>query len=107
VTDRPTPGDRGTLFIVATPIGNLGDVTQRSLEVLRAVPLIAAEDTRVTRRLLARHGIGARTVSFHVRNAAGRLPELLTHLHGSADLALVTDAGTPAVSDPNDEVVQA
>ena len=97
----------GRLFVVATPIGNLGDVTLRAIETLRAVPLIAAEDTRVSRRLLDRHGIETRLVSFHARNAGRRLPELLGHLRGGADLALVTDAGTPGVSDPGDELVRA
>lgn len=97
----------GRLYIVATPIGNLGDVTLRALETLRAVPLIAAEDTRLSRRLLGRYQIGTRLISFHARNAAARLPELLAHLGGGADLALITDAGTPGVSDPGDELVRA
>jgi 16S rRNA (cytidine1402-2'-O)-methyltransferase len=97
----------GRLFIVATPIGNLSDVTLRSLEVLRDVPLIAAEDTRLTRRLLDRHGIATRTTSFHAQSSPGRLAELLAHLRAGADLALVTDAGTPSVSDPGDDLVAA
>lgn len=97
----------GRLFVVATPIGNLGDVTLRALETLRDVPLVAAEDTRLTRRLFARHEIGTRLVSFHAMNASARMPELLAHLRGGVDLALVTDAGTPAVSDPGDELVRA
>jgi 16S rRNA (cytidine1402-2'-O)-methyltransferase len=96
----------GRLFVVATPIGNLADVTYRALEVLRTVPLIAAEDTRHSRRLLAPHAITTHLVSFHARNAAGRLPELLDHLRGSADLALITDAGTPGVSDPGEDLVR-
>ena len=98
---------RGTLYVVATPIGNLGDVTLRALEVLRAVPLIAAEDTRVTRRLLDRYEVGARTVSYHARSGPARERELLAHLEGGADLALVTDAGTPVVSDPGEGLVAA
>ena len=97
----------GRLFVVATPIGNLADVTLRSLEVLRDVPLIAAEDTRLTRRLLERHGIATRTTSFHAQSGPGRLAELLAHLRFGADLALVTDAGTPSVSDPGDDLVAA
>ena len=97
----------GHLFVVATPIGNLGDVTLRALEILGAVPLVAAEDTRHTRRLFARHGLATRLVSYHARNAAARGPELLAHLRGGADLALVTDAGTPLVSDPGCELVAA
>jgi 16S rRNA (cytidine1402-2'-O)-methyltransferase len=92
---------------VATPIGNLGDVTLRALEVLGSVPLVAAEDTRLTRRLFARHGLATRLVSYHARNAAARGPELLAHLRGGADLAIVTDAGTPLVSDPGGELVAA
>lgn len=97
----------GILYVVATPIGNLGDVTLRALEVLRAVPLVAAEDTRLTRRLWARHGVATHLVSYHVRNAAQRAPELLAHLRGGADLAIVTDAGTPLVSDPGEGLVAA
>ena len=99
--------DRGSLFVVATPIGNLGDVTLRALETLRGVPLIAAEDTRIARRLLARYEIETRLVSYHARSGPGRANELLEHLRGGADLALVTDAGTPAVSDPGGELVAA
>ena len=97
----------GRLFVVATPIGNLGDVTLRALEVLRAVPLVAAEDTRHSHRLLGPHGITTHLVSFHARNATSRLPELLAHLRSGADLALITDAGTPGVSDPGEDLVRA
>ena len=97
----------GRLFVVATPIGNLSDVTLRAIEVLREVPLIAAEDTRLTHRLLARHGISTRMISYHARSTPGRLEELLVHLRGGADLALVTDAGTPSVSDPGEDLVAA
>ena len=99
--------ESGTLFVVATPIGNLGDVTFRALETLGAVPLIAAEDTRIARRLLARYGIETRVVSYHARSGPGRAGQLLDHLRAGADLALVTDAGTPAVSDPGGELVAA
>ena len=105
---EPSPtGSPGTLYVVATPIGNLGDVTLRALEVLRAVPLIAAEDTRISRRLLVRYEIATRTVSFHARSGPARLAELVAHLRAGADLALVTDAGTPAVSDPGADLVAA
>jgi 16S rRNA (cytidine1402-2'-O)-methyltransferase len=97
----------GTLYLVATPIGNLGDVTLRAIEVLRAVPLIAAEDTRVTRRLLDRYEITTRTVSYHAQSGPGRERELLAHLAAGEDLALVTDAGTPVVSDPGEGLVTA
>ena len=97
----------GTLYVVATPIGNLGDVTYRALEVLRAVPLIAAEDTRITRRLLDRYEIPTRTTSYHAQSGPARARELLAHLEGGQDLALVTDAGTPVVSDPGEGLVAA
>jgi 16S rRNA (cytidine1402-2'-O)-methyltransferase len=95
----------GILYVVATPIGNLSDITLRAIEVLRGVPLVAAEDTRLTRRLWARHGIDSRLVSYHARSTAARRDELLAHLASGADLALVTDAGTPLVSDPGGELV--
>jgi 16S rRNA (cytidine1402-2'-O)-methyltransferase len=97
----------GTLYLVATPIGNLGDVTQRSIEVLRGVPLVAAEDTRVSRRLLARFEIGTRMVSYHARSDPRRGLELLAHLRVGGDLALVTDAGTPSISDPGTDLAAA
>jgi 16S rRNA (cytidine1402-2'-O)-methyltransferase len=97
----------GTLYVVATPIGNLGDITLRGLEVLRSVPLVAAEDTRMTRRLWARHGIDTALVSFHAQSGLAKVRELVAHLAGGADLALVTDAGTPLVSDPGAELVSA
>jgi 16S rRNA (cytidine1402-2'-O)-methyltransferase len=92
---------------VATPIGNLSDVTLRALQVLGDVPLIAAEDTRLTKRLLDRHGLTARLTSFHAKSGPGRLATLLDHLRSGSDLALVTDAGTPAVSDPGEDLVSA
>jgi 16S rRNA (cytidine1402-2'-O)-methyltransferase len=107
VTDRRAEQPGGTLYIVATPIGNLGDITLRALEVLRTVPLVAAEDTRLTRRLWARHGLDTHLVSYHARNAARKEPELLAHLAAGQDLALVTDAGTPLISDPGEGIVAA
>jgi 16S rRNA (cytidine1402-2'-O)-methyltransferase len=103
----PAGGGGGILYVVATPIGNLGDVTLRALEVLAAVPLIAAEDTRLSKRLLDRHSIASRMTSYHVRSGPGRLATLLEHLRAGADLALVTDAGTPVVSDPGADLVAA
>jgi 16S rRNA (cytidine1402-2'-O)-methyltransferase len=100
-------GTGGILYVVATPIGNLGDITLRALEVLASVPLIAAEDTRHTRRLLDHHAIKTRMTSYHARSVAARTASLLDHLRGGADLALVTDAGTPSVSDPGGELVAA
>ncbi|MGD0017821.1 MAG: 16S rRNA (cytidine(1402)-2'-O)-methyltransferase [Candidatus Limnocylindrales bacterium] len=97
----------GRLFVVATPIGNLGDVTFRAVEVLRSVPLVAAEDTRLTRRLFARYEIVTHMVSYHARSGRGRELGLLEHLRSGRDLALVTDAGTPLVSDPGGELASA
>jgi 16S rRNA (cytidine1402-2'-O)-methyltransferase len=100
-------GTGGVLYVVATPIGNLADITLRAIEILRTVPLIAAEDTRHTRRLLDHHAIASRMTSYHAQSDAGRTAALLEHLRGGADLALVTDAGTPSVSDPGGELVAA
>jgi 16S rRNA (cytidine1402-2'-O)-methyltransferase len=97
----------GTLFVVATPIGNLEDITLRALRVLREVDLIAAEDTRRTAKLLAHHGIATPTISFHSHNARGRLPNLLQRLRNGESIALVSDAGTPGISDPGEELVRA
>ena len=94
-----------SLYVVATPIGNLGDVTLRALEVLRSVPLVAAEDTRVARRLLARYEISTPLVSYHARSGPRRTDELLERLRAGDDVAIVTDAGTPGVSDPGEELV--
>ncbi|WP_244083275.1 16S rRNA (cytidine(1402)-2'-O)-methyltransferase [Desulforhabdus sp. TSK] len=85
---------------MATPIGNLGDITLRALETLRAVDVIAAEDTRHTRKLLSHYDIHKPLTSYHSHNAAQRGPELLGRLLQGQDVALVTDAGTPAISDP-------
>jgi len=97
----------GTLFVVATPIGNLEDITLRALRVLREADLIAAEDTRRTARLLARHAISTPTVSFHEHNTRTALPKLISRLEESKAVALVTDAGTPGISDPGVELVRA
>jgi 16S rRNA (cytidine1402-2'-O)-methyltransferase len=94
------------LYIVATPIGNLEDITLRALRVLREVGLIAAEDTRVTRRLLARHDIDTPLTSYHEHNKQTKIPELLSKLQ-DMDIALVSDAGTPGVNDPGQELVSA
>lgn len=97
----------GTLFVVATPIGNLEDITLRALRVLREVDLIAAEDTRRTARLLARHAISTPTLSFHEHNARARIPQLVSRLEAGQSVAVVTDAGTPGISDPGVELVDA
>lgn len=97
----------GTLYMVATPIGNLGDITLRALETLKAVDLILCEDTRVTRTLTARHGIQKPLRSFFAGNEERRLVPVLERLKGSESVALVTDAGTPGVSDPGYLLVRA
>ena len=97
----------GTLHVVATPIGNLEDITLRALRVLREVDVIAAEDTRRTAKLLIHHGISTPTLSFHEHNTHGRIPQLTRRLEAGESIALVTDAGTPGVSDPGAELVQA
>jgi 16S rRNA (cytidine1402-2'-O)-methyltransferase len=90
----------GTLHIVATPIGNLADASPRALDTLKAVDLIACEDTRTTRTLLARYGIATRTVALHAHNERAAAAKLVGLLREGKDIALVSDAGTPALSDP-------
>ena len=93
--------------MVATPIGNLGDVTQRALATLRAVHTVFAEDTRHTRGLLAHHGIATRLAALHEHNEREASRELVRHLEEGRDVAVVTDAGTPAISDPGAHAVAA
>lgn len=93
------------LYVVATPIGNLGDVTARALEVLRAVDIVAAEDTRVTQGLLAHFGIGAKLVSLREHNERAASESIVRMLSEGRSVALVSDAGTPAVSDPGSLLV--
>ena len=95
------------LAVCATPIGNLGDVTLRVLEELRAADVVLAEDTRHTRALLARHGVRAELVSYHEHNEAARVAELLPRLRAGERMALVSDAGLPLVSDPGARLVRA
>ncbi|HEY7863248.1 MAG TPA: 16S rRNA (cytidine(1402)-2'-O)-methyltransferase [Thermoanaerobaculia bacterium] len=104
--ESPAPLPAGTLFVVATPIGNLEDITLRALRVLRGVDLVAAEDTRRTRSLLEAYGVRAPVVSYFEQNQARRGPELLRRLQTGARIALVTDAGTPGVSDPGFRLVR-
>jgi len=95
------------LHVVATPIGNLGDLTERARTVLAAVETVAAEDTRHTGRLLSHLGIRARLVSLHEHNERQRVPELIDRMRGGASVALVSDAGTPGISDPGYPLVAA
>jgi 16S rRNA (cytidine1402-2'-O)-methyltransferase len=90
----------GTLYVVATPIGNLADSSPRAIETLRAADLIACEDTRTSRTLLARHGINARTVALHEHNERAATPKLIAALRAGRNVALVSDAGTPGLADP-------
>jgi 16S rRNA (cytidine1402-2'-O)-methyltransferase len=98
---------KGKLYLVATPIGNLGDITLRALETLRQVDLIAAEDTRRTRHLLAYYGITTPTCSLHAHNEQAKTAALIAQLLRGSSLALVSDAGTPLVNDPGFPLVAA
>jgi len=100
VTEDSGEKGPGTLFVVATPIGNLADITLRALDVLRSVDRIAAEDTRRTRKLLSFYDIHKPLVSYHGHNIQKRGPELIARMLEGEDIALVTDAGTPGISDP-------
>jgi 16S rRNA (cytidine1402-2'-O)-methyltransferase len=99
---RAAPG----LYLVATPIGNLGDVTLRALETLAGVDMVACEDTRVTRRLFDRYGLATPLIAYHDHNAAAARPKLLARLDAGAAVALVSDAGTPLISDPGFKLVR-
>jgi 16S rRNA (cytidine1402-2'-O)-methyltransferase len=100
---RPAPG----LYVVATPIGHLGDISLRGLEVLAAADVIACEDTRVTRKLTDRYGISTPLTAYHDHNAAVARPKLLARLAAGERVALVSDAGTPLISDPGYKLVRA
>ena len=100
-SSKTAPLDPGpTLYLVATPIGNLEDITLRALRVLKGVDLIACEDTRQTQKLLNHYGISTRTISYHEHNEMTKAAELVVDLEGGARIALVTDAGMPGISDP-------
>jgi 16S rRNA (cytidine1402-2'-O)-methyltransferase len=95
----------GILYIVATPIGNFGDVTVRALEVLKQVDLVLSEDTRVTKKLLSHYEIATPTLSCHEHTERGRLAQIIERLKAGESMALVTDAGTPGLSDPGNVLV--
>jgi len=97
----------GTLYLVATPIGNLSDITHRALQVLRDIDLIACEDTRHTQKLLNHYGITTKTVSYHEHNEQQRAVQLIDQLKQGTSIAVVSDAGTPAISDPGFRLVRA
>jgi 16S rRNA (cytidine1402-2'-O)-methyltransferase len=103
----PVAGQRPTLFVVATPIGNLEDITLRALRVLREVSVVAAEDTRRTGNLLRHYEIRTALISLHEHNERQRAPQLIRRLEAGESIALVTDAGTPGISDPGARVVAA
>ena len=105
--DRAQPARAGALYVVATPLGNLRDLTLRAIDVLRSADRIAAEDTRVTAKLLAHLGIATRPFSVRAQNEAARAAEIAGALGRGESVALVTDAGTPGVSDPGARVVRA
>lgn len=98
--------EKGTLYVCATPIGNLGDITVRVLEVLREADLIAAEDTRHSRKLLVHFGISTPLTSYHQHNEKGKAQELVRRLQGGEAIALISDAGMPGISDPGQEVIR-
>lgn len=97
----------GVLYIVSTPIGNLEDITLRALRILKEVSLIAAEDTRLTRKLLTHYNISTPTVSYYEHNRFTRIPKIIDHLSTENDVAVVTDAGTPGISDPAYKLIRA
>jgi 16S rRNA (cytidine1402-2'-O)-methyltransferase len=99
--------EAGSLYVVATPIGNLRDAGLRALDILRTADIIAAEDTRVTAQLLAHYGIATRARALHEHNELARIPALLGELAAGRSIALVSDAGTPAISDPGARLVRA
>lgn len=100
-------GKNGKLFVVATPIGNMQDLSARAREVLESVALIAAEDTRHSRKLLAHYAINTKMVAYHDHNEREQTPKLLRRLQAGESIALISDAGTPLISDPGYRVVQA
>jgi len=97
----------GTLYLVATPIGNLADITHRAIDVLKTVSVIACEDTRHTRKLLQHYGLETKTVSYHEHNEQERARQLIELLREGKDVAVVSDAGTPSISDPGYRLVRA
>ena len=106
-SDARQVDNSGILYVVATPIGNLRDITLRALDILSEVDLIAAEDTRHTAGLLSAHGIKAHLLSYHEHNERSRTPSLIEKLKAGAKVAVVSDAGTPSVSDPGYRLITA
>jgi 16S rRNA (cytidine1402-2'-O)-methyltransferase len=106
INDAGEPVRPGTLYVVATPIGHRDDITLRALKILDQVDLIAAEDTRKTRRFLEMHGISGSFISYHEHNENERAPQILTKLQNGASIALVSNAGTPTLSDPGYRLIK-
>ncbi|MDD9888445.1 MAG: 16S rRNA (cytidine(1402)-2'-O)-methyltransferase [Candidatus Marinimicrobia bacterium] len=100
-------GETGILYIVATPIGNLEDISFRAIRILKESSLIAAEDTRKTKKLLNHYNISTSTLSYYEHNRFTRIPQIVNHLNTGKDVAVVTDAGTPGISDPAYKLIRA
>jgi 16S rRNA (cytidine1402-2'-O)-methyltransferase len=98
--------EKGILYIVATPIGNMGDITLRAIETLQNVDVVLCEDTRVTKKLLDRYAIKTPSLSYHQHSKIKRIDEIVERLRGGESMALVTDAGTPGISDPGNVLVK-
>ncbi|WP_300461741.1 16S rRNA (cytidine(1402)-2'-O)-methyltransferase [Desulfobacula sp.] len=101
------PTSFGTLYVIATPVGNLEDITFRAVKVLKQVDLIAAEDTRHSKKLLSHYDIKTKLVSCHEHNEVNKIPHFITHLKNGLNIALISDAGTPTISDPGYKLVTA
>ena len=97
----------GTLYVVATPIGNLEDITLRALRILKEVDLIACEDSRITKRLLNKYEIATPTITYHQHSSNNKISQIIEKLESGDSIALVTDAGTPGIQDPGGKLVQA
>jgi 16S rRNA (cytidine1402-2'-O)-methyltransferase len=103
----PDNTSKGKLYLVPTPVGNLGDITPRAIEILKNSAVIACEDTRVSGRLLAHFGIKKRLISYHDFNERRRVPQLLEIINNGGDIAVITDAGSPGLSDPAYRIIRA
>ncbi|XLQ20672.1 MAG: 16S rRNA (cytidine(1402)-2'-O)-methyltransferase [Candidatus Moraniibacteriota bacterium] len=97
--------EKGKLYIVATPIGNLSDMTFRAIDILNSVDLIACEDTRVTKKLLGHYDIETKTITYHQHTKDNKAQEIIDEINNGKNIAVVTDAGTPGVSDPGNKLV--